>query len=208
MSTPAEWYRQPLPRQAKAMRLFLGWSVPDAARLSRLSPSAVREFETPHNGVSDGWRWQAERLHEAYAGAGAAWSDKDFDDGAHMVWLRTGSADDRRAIRAALALMGWYEVRNDPKRRKAVQPMRRVSITDLARRVQRRIGPAGPHFQNVFAGSGPIPPDMLAACLLELTGTPDGRGMGHEWGAGCYFARCESGAGWRAVGCSHKGWLR
>ena len=170
-----------LPRQAKALRILLGLSVPSAARLARVKASRVREFEREASRQDD-WRHVSRQLGSVYRALGGGWFDDEYNEGAHCVFLAKAGADDRRAINSALALMGDHGL---PKRRP-------VTVRELASRA----GVTFAQLKPALAGHARLPGLMAAKCIYALGD--------HGSGAGCYFHRHNAG-GWRLVGCDWQG---
>lgn len=172
-------------RTAKAMRLLLGLSPHRAAVLARLPFDLVGAFEG--NTLDPLYLHSvSRRLDAAYRAEGARWFEADLHEGAHLVFLVDGSADDRRAILAAVALMGFSAGRRS----------RKVTVRQLAERAAHRSRVDLDELRRALAGKVRLSPRMAAACFRQL-------GDGQD-GAGCYFQPAPLG-GWRAVGCDHAG---
>lgn len=176
----------PAPRTAAALRLLLGLTPSEAARLSGLPVQSVADFErTAQGGFAS--HAIARRLNETYARRGASWCAPDLDDGAYFVTLAASQgAGDREAIKAALALMGH----------RARPPRRRVSLETLARRVAGRLAMPLPEVLAELAGRATLSNRVRAEAFRQL-----GSGRG---GAGAYFRKADSG-GWRLVGADNAG---
>lgn len=169
------------------MREILGLCYIDAARLARLSPhSAVKDYEqsTEYALCSQpGWCAVPLALTLAYAGKGARWLEPDINAGAYAVSLKHGSASDRRAIKAGLALMGHY----------SGHPRHRVILRHLVERVANCVpGIDRKSAAAALGGRVGLSAALADVCLRELEV------------AGCYFTPSPSG-GWSAVGCDVAG---
>jgi hypothetical protein len=183
--------RRPAPRQAQALRIMLGLSFAEAAKGSGLSIAAVKAVEELDG---EGWPIQCPNSREAlsayYAGLGGRWCDQEFHD-EHLVYLKAGSADDRRAINAVLALMGHCQDRKQ----------RPVTARMLAKRVERRAGIPEGEIVRALAGKMHLTPLMIAECFHQLRNKPP---LADAGGAGCYFIAADGG-GWSGVGCDYRG---
>ena len=176
----------PTPRTVKALRELLGLAKHDAARLAKVSHHALKAYE----GYTDAtlfpqasWRDVPAALNIAYASKGARWCEPDLHAGANLVYLKHGSASYRRAIKAAIALMGHYEG----------YPRDRVTLAHLVRRVVCRVqGIDRSEAMTALGGRIGLPPQLADECLRELEE------------AGCYFTPSPDG-GWRGVGCNVSG---
>jgi hypothetical protein len=175
----------PGPRAAKAMRVLLGLTPHRAALLARVPFDLVAAFETNTIDLLH-WHWVSRRLNAAYRALGATWCEPDLHEGAHCVYLLAGFADDRRAILAAIALMGHT----------AGKRSRKVTSGRLVERVAKRTRIQADQLRRALSGRERLTQCMAAQCFMQLG---DGRG-----GAGCYFVPAPLG-GWRGVGCDYAG---
>ena len=172
-------------RSAAAMRALLGLTPCQAASRAGVRVLWLQGFEAGTIDLQD-WRVVSNRLDAAYRALGARWCEPDLHERACCVYLETGFADDRRAILAALALMG----------RTAGKRPRKVTVQLLAKRVEASSKIAARDLRKALLGRGTLSAKMAAACFRQL-----GEGRG---GAGCYFVAAPL-SGWRAVGCDDQG---
>lgn len=182
------WQRhcsKPGGRSTYAMRLLLGLTPYQAASRAGVPYHMLTAFETGRGDLQD-WHVVSHRLDAAYRAMGARWCEPSLHDGACCVYLETGFADDRRAILAALALMG----RTTGKR------PRKVTVQMLAERVEARSKIAAGDLRKALRGRVGLSAKMAAACFYQL-------GEGRD-GAGCYFVAAPL-SGWRQVGCDGAG---
>ena len=170
---------------AAAMRALLGLTPRQAASRAGVPLQWLQAFEAnwinPLNSTV-----VSHRLDAAYRALGARWYEPDLHDGACCVFLETGFADDRRAILAALELMGCT-IGKRP---------RKVTVQLLAKRVEATNKIAEADLRKALHGRGALSAKMATACFRQL-----GEGRG---GAGCYFVAAQL-TGWRAVGCDYQG---
>ncbi len=176
---------QPTHRPAKAMRELLGLKPYRAAQLAGIRFDHLGAFET---GTLEGqhWPYVATRLDAAYRAMGARWCEPDLHEGAFLVRLVESFADSRRAILAAVALMGHTAGRNS----------RKVTVGQLLKRVGARSGLPADQLRRAISGKDRMPDRIAKACFRQL-------GEGRD-GAGYYFEGSLAG-GWSAVGCDYAG---
>lgn len=177
--------REPGGRSAAAMRALLGLTPSQAASRAGVALQDLRDFEAGSLALQF-WHGMSNRLDAAYRAQGARWCEPDLHDGACCVYLERSLADDRRAILAALALMG----------RTVGKRPRKVTVQLLAKRVEERSRIPARDVRRALQGRCALSPKMVAACFRQL-------GDGDE-GAGCYFIAGPL-SGWRQVGCAPEG---
>jgi transcriptional regulator with XRE-family HTH domain len=159
----------------RAMRTMLGLNIRTVAKRAGIEPDTLLAFE---RGEGDAyWQARSQRLHSSLDELGAFWRDPELHQGVFSVGLKTGTVDDKRAIRTVLALLP-----STPK--------------TLAKKAARfvAIDPAG--IRKALAGRAPLHPAIARACFRALGSDP--------LGAGCWFVAGDTG-GWREVGCPSLG---